>query len=279
MFISFFLTAQNVTASPKRYIIYDLDDTLFDTAFRSLYVLHRIGMELGIEELQRLEYTQVSFYCDETLQNVGLNDPVLIEDICGHYDSDPKNNTLKKSKWGQIFFGDSSSIHYDRPLPGAKEFVERTMNETGATIIYLTARFEQTQGKGTKRQLEFYGFPGFRRNTSDCANLIMRPTVTMYPDSQFKEVVLKDLLQNGVVIAAFDDLVSNANMFRRVLPSKVPVIRPNRNILDTKKLNGGIEQITNYIHNVAIDKHGKSRIVAPNQQQLSDVLYRAKQIP
>lgn len=264
----------------KRAVIFDIDDTLVDTNYRTLAILQQIGIEQSIPPLETLEIGNVDFFCSVTLKNTGVGDPGLTEKICGHFDPDPTKNTMNSSLWGKAFFSDSRMIRFDHVIAGAPQFVESISEKARAKVIYLSGRNQETLKQGTIEELTHYGFPGFRRNTSDCAQLILKPKSFSGDDTAFKTIVAKDLIDRlgYTIVAAFDDQAPNANAFRALLPVSAPVIRPNRNVLDDAKNAPAIDQISSYYYNVQIDPSTKQRSVTPNQDELQDVKERAASV-
>ena len=268
-----------INCDEKRAVIFDIDDKLVDTFYRTLHILLKAGKELHLNALIELEYPKVDFFCSVTVKNAGIKDPALLEKICGHFDPDPRKNTMYQSVWGKSFYSDPEELHFDHVMAGAPDFVNRIMKETDAKIIYVTGRSEEQQTQGTIEELAYYGFPGFNGDQSACASLVMKPQSYLGDDTSFKKAITIALQQTGVtILAAFDDSASNANMFRDIFPAKVLVVRPNRNVADTAKNRPGIEQITNYYLNATVDAKTGVRSVSSNEDQLTDMIQRAIRI-
>jgi len=267
-FLFCFTTTFALAAKPGA-IVFDLDDTLFDTNFRTLEILHEIGATHvpQLSQLVTLEYPQVNFFCSVTCRNAGISDAGLIDEVCGN----PGKGTLETALWGQKFFS-PDYLKYDHVISGAPTFVARAKQETGASIIYLTGRSGKDNRKATEAQLRYFGFPN---PGEDGTVLILKGPQDSPSDLVYKTVALDELLQNYRIIGALDDSKDNANMFRSKLASSIPVIRPNRNVADRAGLSPGISQITTYYYNVAIDSSG-NRTVVPNSDILEGFLADAK---
>jgi len=267
------------SCNKKTAVIFDVDDTLVDTNYRTLDILQKAGRDLKIDQLIELEYPRVDFFCSVTVKNTGINDAILLENLCGHFDPDPNKNTLTQSIWGREFYSNPKKLHFDHVMAGAPEFVNRVLEETGAQIIYLTGRNEELLRQGTEEELGYYGFPGFGKSSSKCAKLVMKPKSFLSDDASFKKLIIAKLQQQGILIlAAFDDSASNANALRELLPMNVPVIRPNRNVADSSRNKSGIEQITNYYFNAWVDPVSGVREVKSNENQLTNIIQQAVQV-
>ncbi len=79
-------TMDYVRSRQDPLIIFDIDDTLVDTNFRSLEALHRVGAELDLLPLLQLEYPQVDKSCGVTCKTAGLTD-AKTKEVCGGKDS------------------------------------------------------------------------------------------------------------------------------------------------------------------------------------------------
>ncbi len=156
-------------------------------------------------------------------------------------------------------------------MPGAPDFVVRAANETGADLLYLTGRETLTRAEATRRQLLYYGFP----LDGEHSQLLTRGPKESPIDSIYKAAIIKRVMEKYTIVGVFDDNLNNAIMFRDALPNEIPVVRPNKNVADTKGVKNGIEQITTYLFNVSFDKAGK-RSAAANKTQLDAILKRIK---
>lgn len=264
--------AASAGAAPVRdAIIFDLDDTLVDVSYRTHEILREVGATIpGLEGLLRLSVSDIDFDCGVSVKNAGLDD-AAVKAVC-------RTPSFKASPWGSRFFENAAYIKYDHVMPGATRFLERLKSELKVELIYLSGRDENATGAATRKQVDYFGFPGGVVITQPTP----APSAPSVPDDQFKLDRLKALQTQGYnIIAAFDDKFENAEMFRANLEASVPVVRPHKNILDRlnvktgKTLADGIEQITDYTVNVSWSGSGPKSFES-NSKHLSDILNRAR---
>jgi hypothetical protein len=258
----------SLAADCRRTVIFDVDDTLMDTNFRGAAVFRELAAKLRMPELAQIHASQVKFGCQDTLKVIGLEAPwepktereianaKLIGEICG---SKAMKIGMKESHWGSRFFDNPEYIKHDMAMPGAARFVEGVLKFMRVDVVYLSGRNAGTTTQATLDQLAAYGFPTPKVGVSDEPGparpyLILQPADNEDPDAVWKESVLKELRKTRSVIAAFDDLPKNANMFRKNLPLDVPVVRPARDVNDKDKMDADIDQITNYLVDTSIEQ-------------------------
>ncbi|OGQ92400.1 MAG: hypothetical protein A2284_09120 [Deltaproteobacteria bacterium RIFOXYA12_FULL_61_11] len=251
-------------------VIFDLDDTIFDTNCRTLAVLQEVGRELDLKPLQNLTYEQVDYYCKTTVERTGLKDPALLETICG----DPKQGTLTTSEWGKRFFRDPAFLQHDCIMPGAVDFVASIAERLDAVVLYLSGRSAEALGEGTEAQLAHHRLYGYTTGALDTtlARIYFKPDADTSEDDAFKRQQLAKIRKQFVIRAVFDDSRRNVNMFRTELPDIIPIIRPIRNILTRDDEAPGILRITNYLYDCTLGDDGRVAVVSSNQALLKDLL-------
>ncbi len=247
-------------------VIFDLDDTLFDVSCRKAEVSHQLGVQWRLPRLAALRLEETDYFCAGSLKNAGIEEASLVNRICG----DEKGDGWKTSPWGRLFLS-GSFLKYDCLLPGSVEFVNRVTRKTGAILIYLTARTQETQEADTWRELEYHSFPVEKEK----ALLVTRPSGASGSDAEFKRGLVRSLATRFELIGAFDDSRSNANMLRQELPPDAPVVRPVRDVSERTGVSDGVEQITNYYFNSG----GSSAEASANASQLESILRRLRQMP
>jgi phosphoserine phosphatase len=222
-------------AQKKSAVIFDLDDTLVETRYRSYEILRQIAVQQNLPQLLNLTVDTTDYYCTKSLSNVGLTDATIVAKVCGESDWASELQSL----WGKKFHANPASIPYDHMLAGAPLFVNALVKDLGVQVIYLTGRNQEATARASQAQLNYYGFPK--------GPLITKPTAYTGPDEEFKRQELRRLLQTYNVVAVFDDSLKNANMFRAELPLTVPVVRPTRTPGDPSGVSAGIDQIRDYL--------------------------------
>jgi hypothetical protein len=104
------------------------------------------------------------------------------------------------------------------PVPGALAYV-KSLKNAGATIVYMTGRHSDAR-EATETQLRTSGFPLGR---SELLLLRDNDLGTVEYKAAATRAVARTL---GTPVAAFDNDMGNARMFRRELPDpRIPVVR------------------------------------------------------
>src|SRR5574341_1132518 len=199
-------------------VVFDLDDTLVDTAPRTRAILVEAlrspSAPAGVDQAsEQLDYVCLAEYSTDIAATLDRGD----------FRPNIRRHLLEAwSRYG------ATECHLDRavPLPGAATFVAE-LRTRGATIVYLTNRNGRRLREGTLRALDARGFPVVR----DGALVVMQPGDG--EDSlSWKEEEAEKLPQRGTVVATFENEPPNAAMYRRLFPEAVGVLvvtrhRPN----------------------------------------------------
>jgi hypothetical protein len=189
-------------------VIFDLDDTLFDTRYRVRRILRDYGKQIGNDLLKRLSVSHVRYELPKTLANAGFTKDE-IEGSLG--------KSIKRAWSRKFFHGDS--FHFDGRIRGARAYVEKLV-KAGAKIVYVTGRRETYRAQSLK-VLADAGFPAetiFLKPVTQAG----QPKISTH---EFKEATAKGpVAAMGRVVAAFDNEPENCNAFRRALPQDGRVI-------------------------------------------------------
>ena len=220
---------EQAATGKKPVVIFDLDDTLFDTRPRTLAILRAYPHE---PRLAALELHQVVHGLPETLMNAGFS----AAEVEGE-----KGEKVRRF-WSKRFF-DDESLRLDAPIPGAVEYV-RALVAAGAHPVYLTGRQEQTR-QLSQEVLDGAGFPA--------GTLFLKPNpgpnVPKESTPAFKGRIARSEVPNlGLAVAAFDNEPANCNAFRESLPAAATVV-----FLDTlypddsPALTAGIDALPDFL--------------------------------
>lgn len=198
-------------------VIFDLDDTLFDTRPRHKRILREFARQQGIVRgypaeatlLRKIRVSQISYHLEETFLNLGITSKELLEKA--------------KAFWLERFFT-NEYCSKDSPIPGAVAYV-KLLSDAGAQIVYLTGRDQPRMEEGTRSALLNRGFP-----LDVSTQLIMKPDKNM-DDTVFKQGVFESLKKEGSVIAGFENEPRNINSMNTAFPEAIMVF------LDTRHSN------------------------------------------
>ena len=213
-------------------VVLDLDGTLYDCTARSWQILREYREVHGdscpsvAAALDRLDPSNVEYTVEDTLTQVGIDDPSVIEQVV--------------SFWQERFFRDDYVL-FDVPLPGAVPFV-RALFENGIVLCYLTGRTVPDMLVGTVRALLRDGFPiGTVRS-----QLVLKATVEQ-ADLEHKRTTATYLAQRFAVIGAFDNEPGLCNLFREAFPHARVVQIGTVHRPDAPALAAGIERAPDFL--------------------------------
>jgi hypothetical protein len=205
-------------------VVFDLDRTLFNPDPRIGRILHEIGTRLNLPTLQNLSRDQISALASGDRTVIGIEDRALLERIFGSYSA----GTMRTAEFGRLFYYQASYLAYDEVIPGAPEFVSRITKLLDAEPIYLSGRLGPYFEKETRAQLARFNFPGFGKDASRPCHLLLKPESQGLPNDEFKISEVMAFIQEGKILAVFDDSSRNIRAFREALPESVPVVRISR---------------------------------------------------
>lgn len=214
-------------------VVFDLDDTVLRTSYRTKRVLADWAAKLPPEHdairagIARLDPATMPYYLKQTLDRAGITDPAL--------------RKAADQAWGNGFFG-STYMTMDRAIRGAPEYV-RTLLQAGARIVYLTARDAPRMRDGTLRGLKHRGFP--MPEESAHVTLMMKPDMKL-KDVDYKESVTARIRALGSVVASFDNEPRNLHMFQQQFPGAAIVYVDTPHSDDAPPLTSAMDTIADY---------------------------------
>lgn len=265
------VAAQTPLEAKRRVVVFDIDDTLSISAYRSKAIFREIGQERAIAQLQAIELGQISPNCRTTLDNAGVTEKPIVNSVC----------SMPNGAWARRFLKDPKYLKFDGRVKGGADMVQRLVQQTGADVVFLTERPE-TMRKATEQQLDRLGIPGYNGETYPGVEfrLVMRPADRdLDADAaQWKASVVESMLGDAIVSAVFDDSIAAVNAIRRILPSQVPVVRLTQDVNNTSGVDMGVEQITNYTRNTIVDAQTGETFSLPNKRYINSLVTRIQQV-
>lgn len=217
-------TAQRLAgAGQKPIVIFDLDDTLFSTAPRTLRILQEWSRTPAgkpyAAALAKVTVGQVGYGFTPNLQAAGVPKTVW-----------PAVTTF----WRDRFFT-SQYLQYDTPIPGAVAFV-KACQASGARLVYLTGRSQKMQA-GTEQTLKTGGFPW---DPAGLRTTLIVKTDGALNDLDYKAVEVAVIKQWGTVVGSIDNEPGNDNMFHKLLPDATTIFLDTPHSADAPPLDAGI---------------------------------------
>jgi hypothetical protein len=150
-----------VTAGQRCAIVFDIDNTLVDTRYRTLAAAREFGRRFGIRQLASARIEDIGIDGRSTCLNLGVKGRWIM---------------AFQAFWLR-FFWDPKNFHYDRTIKVTAKLAKRA-SDLGAEVFYLTGRTELLRD-GSRTELQDKKFPN-----ADDAHLIMKPRLgidtTMY---------------------------------------------------------------------------------------------------
>lgn len=198
--------AQAVAQTGARpVVIFDLDDTLFDTRARTQQILQEFAVRNetmerypdAVAPLASVARAEIHFALSETLAALGLHQPGL--------------HTELQAFWSERFFS-NQYLRRDRLIRGAQRLT-RALTDLRIRVVYLTGRDRPRMGTGTLAQLKRFALP-----LGTLGVLFMKPVLTQ-SDRDFKAEALESIPQLGTVIGGFENEPTNANLIQQAFPS------------------------------------------------------------
>ena len=204
-------------------VVFDLDDTLFQTAPRHKAILAAWAQTPAgapyAAAIAALPVERISYDIGDTAKTLGIPD-ALVPGL--------------KQFWADRFFT-SEYVQYDTPNPGAVAYAN-ALQQAGAEVVYLTGRSE-TMGDGTEKALKAFGFPWNPQHGSTA--LMLKATAAQH-DVDFKAAASRSIAATGTVVASIDNEPANVNMFHDVLPEATTVLLGNVHSPNPAPLHAGI---------------------------------------
>ena len=190
-----------VPAGRPRAMIFDVDDTLFRTAPRSLaivraWLLTPAGRPYA-DACAALGLDDVGYGIEDALRRRGVPPPAL---------------QAARAFWAQRFFS-ADYLHEDTPYAGAVAYV-RALRAAGVICVYLTGRWAGMR-EATAAALQAAGFPW--DDDTGGTRLVTKPRADA-DDLAYKTAEMALLLATYEVIGCVDNEPKNVNMFRALVP-------------------------------------------------------------
>jgi hypothetical protein len=212
-------------------VVLDLDDTLFDTASRSLRIVRDFAR--GKVE-QGAEHWEPATRMGKAV--IGWN----IRDQLPRYVSAPEREWQElEAYWKARFFG-GVDCAYDLVIPGATRYVQ-DLSAAGAHLVYLTGRPGASMGNCTRIALREKGFPMSSLSTT----LILKEDATER-DVDFKARAFAKIRMMGEVVAGFENDPANLNRFGEAFPGAARVFLDTRKAPNSPELIGDVHVVRNY---------------------------------
>lgn len=192
-------------------VIFDLDDTLFETRTRSAAIIREFGDQNGDARLKAARYEHVRFGLEDTLAEAGLTQAEIAGDL----------GRQVRRFWSPRFFN-GTHYHHDTALAGSIAYVNR-LHGLGAKIVYLTGR-KAVAKAASLEALRVAGFP-----IGDRTTIFVKPDqVPGQPKletAEWKgETTRDEIVPMGTLVAAFDNEPVNCNALRENVPATARVI-------------------------------------------------------
>jgi hypothetical protein len=224
--------AAGKAAGKTPLVLFDLDDTLVDTATRTraifLDALRSPSAPAGADQAaEQLDYLCLSEYV------------IGVEGNLDRGEFAPNIRRYLQDAWAR---SGATDRYLDRAVPfrGAPAYVA-DLRTKGATIVYLTNRNGRRAREGTLRALDARGFPVER----DGALLVMQPGDS--EDSlSWKEEEAEKLAAKGTVVAFFENEPANVRAYRALFPEAVPVLMVSRHRPRQPAVAAGTRCIVDY---------------------------------
>lgn len=134
-------------------VVFDIDNTLFDSRARTAAAANVYGEQHGIQALIDLLPEDVGLNGTETAKKAGITNAAVIKDF---------------SKFWSAFFFDGAHYDFDTPIASTIAWA-KAAKKAGAEVVYLTGR-EQKAESDTRAQLEAAGLPD-----TDAKHVISKP--------------------------------------------------------------------------------------------------------
>ncbi len=171
--------ARRTRAGEKVVVVFDIDDTLADTRYRTLALARAFDEANGTSHFANLTVDQVARTGEETARRLGL----------------PESVVRAFDAYWDVGFWKAESLVHDQPM---KEIVElaKKADAAGARVLYLTGRVQAVE-RGTLAQLRRFGLPDV-----NATNVISKPSLRHYTPA-FKAERLDAWMKRGFYVSFF----------------------------------------------------------------------------
>lgn len=206
---------ETIADGRRPVVVFDIDSTLYHVTPRTYRIvldwLASHGAETvndeAIASLRRLSQGHVGYSLRDTFRMLGI-------DATKH----PFKATFSalKTYWAERFFS-NHYLDHDEVYPGAVEFV-RTLEKSGAEIVYLTGRDEPNMGSGTRACMARDGFPLAGQNV----HFFLKPSAAT-PDREHKQAAADAIGELGDVVASFENEPGNLIALQSQFPDAMHI--------------------------------------------------------
>lgn len=229
-------------------VVFDLDDTLFRTAPRTLRILQDWAQDPAGQPfaaaIKRLTVADMAYSLDPVLTKIGVPQAQW---------------PAVKQFWTDRFFT-SEFLKFDTAYPGAVAFT-KSVQQAGAQVVYLTGRFGVMRA-GSEKALKDNGFAW---DDGRSTTLLTKVDPAM-KDMDFKVAQLKALQASGTIVASLDNEPGNVDTMQQVLPQSLVIFVDQPHSPNAPPVNAGILQVPGFT--------GTAAPVAAAQRQLDVPLRR-----
>lgn len=177
----------------QRLVIFDLDSTLFCVSYRTQQILRDFARQESVQREQP-ELARALAEIITTPRDWGIRQAVNRTGI----EVSVENFKKMRDFWAHRFFS-SDYLYLDQPYAGAVEFVNKVA-ESGARLLYLTARDIDRMWNGTVKSLAACGFPA----PSEKVKLCLKPDQRL-SDAEFKAQIISELCPREEEIWYFEN--------------------------------------------------------------------------
>jgi len=194
--------------NPPWLVVLDIDSTLLDTAFRNRHILHAFKAEITRPENQLLYENK------ERLKQKNFDFDNECWDICSFISRREKLSEAEEKElfrfWKKHFFS-NAALALDQPYAGVRETLQ-ALKVLGFKLVYLTGRDTQNMEAGTRKSFLDHRLPCGPEEV-----FLFKPDFYM-PDPEFKLAACKEIKTLGTVLASFDNIPDNTNLFVQNFP-------------------------------------------------------------
>jgi hypothetical protein len=209
--------------SLRPIVVFDLDETLFDTRYRTKALVEEFGRVNNEMRLKTVAIDQVRHSLDDTLKQLRytgreIGTSRVIRDLRAFVKAE-----LSKG-----------AFEHDKPLPKAAAYLTK-LQQGGAEIVYIADR-PLSQADATNRALRAAGFPAGDLISRDRSGSV----------SKWKAAQVASLQSRGTLVAMFDNEPRESNAVREALPNLRVINLMTRKKPGSPALDGGVDKLRGF---------------------------------
>ncbi len=183
-------------------VVFDIDNTLVDTRWRTVEAAHRFGERHDVPRLRALTLDEAGVDGRATCLGLGFGPGALTDTFHAFWSS---------------FFWNPAAFGFDQPIAEVVALA-REASAAGAEVFYLTGRIAALK-PATLAQLERLGLPN-----ADAAHLACKPSLEQRTP-RFKELWLREALAGGAHLGFFFSEGSRDLAHLRATLGPLPLVR------------------------------------------------------